>query len=298
MNFFDQVLLWLGNSAMCLSSLLTFITWDVDPDIFVIPVINHPVRWYGLSWALGFLFSQQVMYFIYKRDGRPRAEVDTLTIYILVAAVAGARLGHVIFYEPVEFLLKPLRIFAVWEGGLASHGGAIGILIALYLFAKRTKVGYLWIVDRLVIVSALTGGLIRFGNLMNSEMIGVPTTLPWGFIFTSVDRVPRHPAQLYEAIYCFLLFALLFSLYYKKGKALRDGVLTGLFLVILFTLRFVDEFLKINQEAFEDGLLLNMGQILSIPFVLCGIIILILISKRSSVRNVEAVRGQQGDDDI
>lgn len=266
-------------------SFLMYIMWDVNPDIFVIPVIDHPVRWYGLSWAFGFLISQQVMYYIYKRDGRPREEVDTLTIYMLVAAMAGARLGHVLFYEPVEFFRQPWRIFAIWEGGLASHGGAIGILTALYFFAKKTKVKYLWIVDRLVIVSALTGCLIRLGNLMNSEMVGLPTTVPWAFIFTRVDNVPRHPAQLYEAIYCLFLFILLFWLYYKYGKTLNDGLLTGVFLVILFGLRFVDEFFKINQEAFEDGLILNMGQILSIPFVICGIIILIL-----SYRNKSAIR--------
>jgi phosphatidylglycerol---prolipoprotein diacylglyceryl transferase len=266
---------------MDVASFLTYIVWDVDPDIFVIPYLDHPVRWYGLSWALGFLLSQQVMYFIYKNDGRPREEVDTLTIYMLIAAMGGARLGHVLFYEPIEFFSQPWRIFAVWEGGLASHGGAIGILIALYFFARKTRVKYLWIVDRLVIVSALTGCLIRLGNLMNSEMIGVPTTLPWGFIFTRVDNVPRHPAQLYEAIYCLLLFVFLFWLYYKKSKTLNNGILTGLFLIILFGLRFVDEFFKINQEEFEDGLLLNMGQILSVPFVIIGIVILIWSSRKS-----------------
>ena len=271
------------------ASFLTYIVWDVDPDIFVIPYLDHPVRWYGLSWALGFLFSQQVMYFIYKNDGRPREEVDTLTIYMLIAAMGGARLGHVLFYEPIEFFSQPWRIFAVWEGGLASHGGAIGILIALYFFARKTKVKYLWIVDRLVIVSALTGCLIRLGNLMNSEMIGVPTTLPWGFIFTRVDNVPRHPAQLYEAIYCLLLFVFLFWLYYKKSKTLNDGILTGLFLIILFGLRFVDEFFKINQEAFEDGLLLNRGQILSIPFVIIGTVILIRSLRRTPPDRIEPV---------
>lgn len=273
-------------------SSLSYIVWNVNPDIFVIPYLNHPVRWYGLSWAVSFLLSQQVMYYIYKRDGRPREEVETLTIYMLIAAMAGARLGHVLFYEPIEFFSQPLRIFAVWEGGLASHGGAIGILTALYFFARKTKVKYLWIVDRLVIVSALTGCLIRLGNLMNSEMIGLPTTLPWGFIFTRIDNVPRHPAQLYESIYCFFLFVFLFWLYYKKGKTMNDGVLTGLFLIILFSLRFVDEFFKINQEAFEDGLLLNMGQILSIPFVICGIIILIFRLRNPPADEIESVGGR------
>lgn len=268
---------------------LLYIIWDINPDIFVIPGIDHPVRWYGLSWALGFLLSQQVMYYIYKKDGRPVSEVDVLTIYMVIAAIGGARLGHVLFYDPIEYLKEPLRIFAIWEGGLASHGGAIGILLALYLFARKTNVKYLWIVDRLVIVSALTGALIRFGNLMNSEMVGVPTALPWGFVFTDVDNIPRHPAQLYESIYCFFLFVLLFTLWYKYRATMKNGFLAGWFLIILFTLRFVDEFFKINQVEFEDNMILNMGQILSIPFVVAGITILI---RNSMHRRQELKTGQ------
>lgn len=256
-------------------NILNYIIWDINPDIFVIPGIDHPVRWYGLSWALGFLVSQQVMYYIYRKEGRPSSEIDTLTIYMLIAALVGARLGHVLFYDPVNYFKEPLRILAIWEGGLASHGGALSVLIALYFFAKKTNVSYLWIVDRLVIVSALTGSFIRFGNLMNSEMVGVPTTLPWAFVFTEMDNIPRHPAQLYEAIYCLFLFILLFTLWYKYKNTMRNGLLFGWFLIILFTLRFVDEFLKINQVAFENDLVLNMGQILSIPFVITGILILI-----------------------
>lgn len=263
---------------MTLVNILSYVIWDIDSDIFVIPFLNHPVRWYGLSWAFGFLFSQQIMYYIYKKEGRPISEVETLTVYMIIAAMVGARLGHVLFYDPINYLREPLRILAVWEGGLASHGGAISILIALYFFARKTNVPYLWIVDRLVIVSAFTGCLIRLGNLMNSEMVGLPTTLPWGFVFTSIDDIPRHPAQLYEAIYCFVLFLFLFWLWKTKRDDFKNGFLTGWFLIILFTLRFVDEFLKINQVPFEDDLVLNMGQWLSIPFVVAGILILTLKS--------------------
>ena len=259
-----------------METLLNFIVWDVNPDIFVIPILDHPIRWYGLSWALGFLLGQQVMYYIYKRDGRPAREIDTLTVYMVVAAMVGARLGHVLFYDPVEYFSHPLSILAIWEGGLASHGAAIGVLIALYFFARKVKVPYLWIVDRMVIVSALTGALVRLGNLMNAEMIGVPTTVPWGFVFTRVDEVPRHPAQLYEAIYCLMLFLFLFRMWKTKGQLIRPGFLTGWFLIILFSLRFVDEFFKIDQVPFENGLPLNMGQLLSIPFVIIGIVILML----------------------
>lgn len=220
------------------------------------------------------------MFHIYKKEGRSRDEIDTLTIYMVVAAMVGARLGHVLFYDPVEYFKDPLSILMIWEGGLASHGGAIGILIALYFFARKTHVNYLWIVDRLVIVSALTGCLIRLGNLMNSEMVGLPTTLPWGFIFTRIDDAPRHPAQLYEAMYCFFLFVLLFWLWSTKRSQIKEGFLTGWFLIVLFTLRFVDEFFKINQVSFEDKMVLNMGQLLSIPFILLGMAILIWPRKK------------------
>ena len=265
---------------------LSYITWNVNPDIFTIPFLNHPVRWYGLSWALGFLLSQQVMFYIYKKEGRPAKEVDDLTVYMLIFTIVGARLGHCLFYDPVYYLSNPLRILAIWGGGLASHGATIGILTGLYLFARKTKVAWLWIVDRLVIVSALTGAFIRLGNLMNSEMIGIPTNVPWAFIFTSHDNVPRHPAQLYEALYCFVIFFFLFYLWSKKPTQTQDGFQFGLFLIVLFSLRFVDEFFKISQEAFEDTMILNMGQILSIPFILIGIGLLIYSSRNKNHNGV------------
>jgi prolipoprotein diacylglyceryl transferase len=196
----------------------------------------------------------------------------------------GARLGHVLFYDPIHYFENPLNILAIWEGGLASHGGTIGILLAAYLFARKTKVDYLWVLDRLVIVGALTACFIRIGNLMNSEMIGLPTNLPWGFIFTRMDDIPRHPAQLYEAVYCFFLFLFSAGIWYKLKDRMKNGFLTGWFLILLFSLRFIVEFLKINQEPFEDSLILNMGQILSIPLVLTGILILLLnVRKRVAV---------------
>ncbi|MBL7858675.1 MAG: prolipoprotein diacylglyceryl transferase [Cyclobacteriaceae bacterium] len=260
---------------------VSYITWSVNPDIFVIPGLNHPVRWYGLCWAVGLILSQMMMNFIYKKEGRSEGEVDTMTLYIVAGTLLGARLGHVLFYDPVHYLQNPLMILAVWEGGLASHGGAIGILISSYLFARKTKVSYLWLLDRLSIVAALTGSFIRVGNLMNSEIVGIPTTLPWGFIFTSIDDVPRHPAQLYEAIYCLFLFVGLFTVWYQYRARIKTGTLVGWFIVILFSLRFVDEFLKIDQVEFEAGMVLNMGQLLSIPFILTGIIILIRSSKEA-----------------
>jgi prolipoprotein diacylglyceryl transferase len=261
---------------MNLLNVLNYIIWDINPDIFTIPIINHPVRWYGLFFALAFLISQQIMYFIYKREGRPVTEIDTLTVYMVVATIVGARLGHVLFYDPIHFFQNPHKIIMIWEGGLASHGGVIGILIAIYLFARKTNVGYLWALDRISIVAALTFSMIRLGNLMNSEMIGTPTNLPWGFIFTSMDNVPRHPAQLYEATHYFIWFIVLLWVWYRQKDRMKNGFLFSWSFIILFSLRFVDEFFKMNQEQFEDGMILNMGQVLSIPFILTGIVLLIL----------------------
>lgn len=261
---------------MTLLNILTYIVWDVNPDIFTFPIINHPLRWYGLLFAAAFLIGQQIMYFIYKKEGLPTTEIDTLTMYLVVATIVGARLGHVLFYDPLYYFQNPQEILMTWEGGLASHGGVIGILIAIYLFARKTKVSYLWLLDRISIVAALAFCLIRLGNLMNSEMIGTPTTLPWAFIFTSTDNIPRHPAQLYEAIHYFMSFIVLFWVWFKQRDRMKNGFLFGWSLIILFSFRFVDEFFKMNQEQFEDGMILNMGQILSIPFILTGIVILIL----------------------
>jgi phosphatidylglycerol:prolipoprotein diacylglycerol transferase len=260
---------------MSLLNVLTYITWDIDPDIFTIPFINHPVRWYGLLFAFAFLISQQIMYFIYKRDGLPATEVDTLTVYAVVATIVGVRLGHVLFYDPIHYFQNPIKILMVWEGGLASHGGVIGILVAIYLFARKTNANYLWVLDRVSIVASLTFCIIRLGNLMNSEMIGTPTNLPWAFIFTRVDDVPRHPAQLYEAIHYFIWFIVLFLVWYRLKDRMKIRLLFSWSLIILFSLRFVDEFFKLDQVDFEGSMILNMGQLLSIPFILTGVLLLI-----------------------
>jgi phosphatidylglycerol---prolipoprotein diacylglyceryl transferase len=260
--------------------MISYIIWDIDPDIFVLPIINHPLRWYGLFFALAFLISQQIMYFIYKKEGRSIKEIDTLTIYLVIATIVGARLGHVLFYAPLYYFHNPHKILMTWEGGLASHGGVIGILIAIYFFARKTSVNYLWALDRISIVAALTFSMIRLGNLMNSEIIGIPTNLPWAFIFTSEDIIPRHPAQLYEGIHYFIWFVVLFCIWYRQKDKMKNGVLFSWSLIILFSLRFVDEFFKINQEEFEDGMILNMGQVLSIPFILAGVILILSISRK------------------
>jgi phosphatidylglycerol:prolipoprotein diacylglycerol transferase len=248
-----------------------FINWNPSPEIFTIPGIDWPVRWYGLMWALAFIGSHFFMNRIYRTEGRTEKELDTLTLYVIVGTILGARLGHCLFYDPAYYLSHPLDILKVYEGGLASHGGAIGILIAMWLYCRKTKESWLWLFDKIVVVVPLASMLIRFGNLMNSEIIGTPTNVPWAFVFTSVDNIPRHPAQLYEAIFCLFLFVLMYWLWKNKRDRFAPGFMFGLMCVLFFTERFFDEFVKENQEAFEASMALNMGQILSIPFVIVGL---------------------------
>jgi phosphatidylglycerol---prolipoprotein diacylglyceryl transferase len=370
-------------------AILNFIIWNGSPEIF--SAGTFALRWYGLFFALGFLISQQILYYMYRREGKPEKDVDTLTIWMVVATIIGARLGHVIFYQPEIIWQDPISIFLPFEfspfrftglQGLASHGGAIGILFVLWLYSRKKKAGqnYLQVLDRIVILVALTGALIRLGNYFNSEIIGKPTDVPMGVVFVSrltesiedrkikdlpivesvtykrvdsVDvtpngRVPlniylifnkrinkdqaeafaqftvkdilsndlyeyfdegtdpinfelaqlkegnfaarvstvgivRHPAQLYEAISCLLLFIWLFMIWYKHRENLPQGRIFGIFLIVCFGLRFLYEFLKEPQESFENDLPLFMGQILSIPLVVAGIIVLIYSFKNKKV---------------
>jgi phosphatidylglycerol---prolipoprotein diacylglyceryl transferase len=360
-------------------AILNFIIWNGSPEIFSIG--TFALRWYGLFFALGFLISQQILYYMYNKEGKPERDVETLTIYMVVATIIGARLGHVIFYQPEILWEDPLGVFLPFEfspfrftglQGLASHGGAIGILFALWLYSRKRKPGqsYFQVLDRIVILVALTGALIRFGNYFNSEIIGKPTDSAIGVVFVnrlteavkdrqdsdnkiiesivyrkndslpkgSNGRIPismyvffkqgasqtnaeeimryaqriansslseyfdpsnqfsydvalqkdgtlaarlnllgisRHPAQLYESISCFILFIVLFLIWYKYQLALPAGRLFGIFLIVCFGLRFLYEFLKEPQEAFENDMVLYMGQILSIPLVIAGIVVLL-----------------------
>ncbi len=342
-----------------------FILWEVRPEIW--PDGSLPLRWYGLMFAAAFALGQFIIAHIFKRDGKPASDVDALTYHMILGTVLGARLGHCLFYQPDYYLSHPLEILKVWEGGLASHGATIGIILAMWLYTRKRKdQSWLWILDRIVIVVALGGSFIRMGNLMNSEIIGKPADLPWSLVFLqpfesalreseagklenirfsspggdtlldgrhyknldleisfrqgavtkeeaatftrlmlpglvaasngdeeqlrlredgyfqietdeqgrsivriSVWGLPRHPAMVYEAASTFLLFLFLFMLW-KNNPGLPEGRLFGSFVVVLFSLRFLYEFLKENQVDFEDGLSLNMGQVLSIPMVMAG----------------------------
>lgn len=250
--------------------MLAFIEWNVNPEIFHLGSIS--VRWYGFLFAMAFVAGYFIMTWVFKKEERPQSDLEQLSVYMIFGTVIGARLGHCLFYNPEYYLSNPLEIFKVWEGGLASHGAAIGIIIALYLFSKKRKnYPLLWVLDRIVIVTALGGTFIRLGNLFNSEIIGQPTDVSWAFIFTAVDELPRHPTQLYESIAYLIVFLTLFLVYYKGIEKSRRGLLFGLFLVLVFTFRFFIEFLKENQSGFEEGMALNMGQLLSIPFVIIGL---------------------------
>ena len=361
-----------------LSFLLSFIVWDPSPTIFE---SFDRFRWYGLLFALGFIISQQIMVYFFKKEGKNPALVDQLTIYMVLATIVGARLGHVLFYEPEKYLGNPLNILKIWEGGLASHGAAISIPIALWLYCKRNQgLRYLWVVDRIVIVVALTGVLIRMGNLMNSEIGGKDTNSDTGIVYArdteeilSTLRVPiesieaykptdreaeingtgtvpvnfdvvitkgnytkeslesilsqdikyaltqfnsskeflaeplntplqlevkeqatnylvtvktlgrvKYPTQVFEASGYFLIFLLLLSLWMKYKSKLPDGLLFGLFFILVFGTRFFWEFFKEVQVDFEQSMQLNMGQLLSIPLVTLGIILVIRALKKGS----------------
>lgn len=270
---------------------LLFITWNPSPDIFTIPFIDWPVRWYGLSWALAFIGCHFFMNRIFRAEGRTDKQLDSLTLYIVVATILGARVGHCLFYQPEYYLANPLDILKIYEGGLASHGGAIGIIIGMWLYCRSAKEKWLWLFDRLVVVVPFASFMIRFGNLMNSEIVGKSTTLPWGFKFPNNDEdfmnlknagieIPvRHPTQLYEALFYILLFVFFYWLWKHKRNQFGQGFMFGLFCVIMFAFRFLVEYLKEDQVSSEATQLINNGQILSIPFILVGIFMMIRSKK-------------------
>lgn len=249
---------------------LLVIPWDVNPEIFRIG--SFAIRWYGLLFASSFLFGYIILQRVFKNENLTEATLDRLTIYMAVGVIVGARLGHCLFYEPAYYLANPIKILKTWEGGLASHGAAIGILIAIWLFVRKQKIDYVWVIDRVAIVVALSGFFIRMGNLMNSEIYGVETTVPWGFVFLqNGENAPKHPTQIYEALSYLIIFVILMWIYWKNKGEHIQGTLISITLILIFASRFFIEFLKEDQVAFEAGMKLNMGQILSIPFFLLGV---------------------------
>ena len=271
--------------------ILDFITWNVDPVALTLGPLS--VRWYGILWALGIWLAYWIQIKLYKHEHLPDDWTDKLFMYMVIGVIVGARLGHCLFYEwhllpePVKFLgitfkygnpylVKPWQLLYIWQGGLASHGGAIGLLTAGYFLNKQFKKGFIWIFDRLVIGVCVCGACIRLGNLMNSEIYGDYTTMPWGFIFArNGETQPCHPTQIYEMLYCLITFIVIWWMYWKKEAYKRTGLIFGVFLLGIFGTRFLLEFIKFNQEAFEENMLLNMGQILSLPFILWGIYLVV-----------------------
>ena len=266
---------------------LAAITWDVDPVIF--EIFGRGIRWYGLFFALGLLIlGPMIEGRIWKREKLNPEWMNSLFVYVVLGTILGARLGHVLFYDPSYYLANPTKIFAVWEGGLASHGGTIGIIVAVWIYSRRvTKRSMLWTLDRLAVPTGLAAALIRLGNLMNSEIFGRPTDLPWGFVFPRASEfagyaekgltIPAcHPTQIYEAVAYLLVFALCMYLYWGRDAARRyPGLILGYFLLGVFGFRLFVESIKNVQESWEIGLVqhygLNMGQFLSIPFILAGL---------------------------
>lgn len=260
--------------------ILDFITWNVNPEIFDLGFIAP--RWYGLLFASAFFFGYIVMLQFFKKENVPEKVLEKLTTYMLVATVIGARLGHVFFYDWAYYSQNPIEILYVWQGGLASHGAAIAIPIAIYILSIVEKRPYLWFMDRIAIATALGGFLIRMGNLMNSEIYGHITDLPWGFIFVRDGQdVPRHPTQIYEALSYLAIFGYFLWYYYRKDAKTPNGFLFGMFLILVFGMRFFIEFLKEVQVAFENDMTLNMGQWLSIPLVLVGVYLVINSRKKA-----------------
>lgn len=256
-----------------------YINWNLNPGF---EILGLEIRYYGFLFALSFILGYTIMEKIFKWEDKPIKELDRLSIYMIISTIIGARLGHCFFYEPEYYLANPLQILNLRQGGLASHGAAIGILFALWLYVrKRPNTTYFWVVDRIVIVVALAGFFIRLGNFFNSEIYGLEATVPWAVIFERVDNVPRHPVQLYESIAYLAIFIFLFFKYKKLKSNAPDKMLTGYFLILIFGARFILETWKVNQTDLVNGMPLNMGQYLSIPFVLAGAYLLYSSSAKS-----------------
>lgn len=268
--------------------MLNYVIWNANPEIISNPI---SVRWYGMMFALGFLIGYEIVARMFRHEGAPERWLGILLMWTLAGTVIGARLGHVFFYEWEYYDAHPAEIIKIWNGGLASHGGTIGVIIGVLCFSFfTTKRSPLWTFDRLVIPIALVGAMIRTGNLMNSEIFGGPTTLPWGMWFVRsrewhamYEGIACHPTQIYEALCYLTLFAILMWMYWKKNLESRPGLIFGVFLIGIFLPRFLIEFIKNDQVAFEADMILNMGQLLSIPFILLGVGMVVYAMMRPKV---------------
>ena len=275
---------------------LLAITWNVDPTFFTL--FGLDIRYYGVLWAVAFMLGIYYFTKFCKHEGLPDRLVDSMFWCATILAIVGARLGHCLFYEPEVYLADPVRILNIREGGMASHGAAIGFLLGLTIFAVINKMPWWWGADRIMIPVAIGGAGVRIGNLMNSEIYGGPTDLPWGFIFQRAGETqPMHPTQIYEALCYILVFLILLWLYFKKDAGRKHpGLMFGVGLIGIFVARFIIEYIKNDQVGFEEGMRsaigMNMGQLLSIPFVVIGIILVVvgLLNKPQHIAWVEAAK--------
>ncbi|MEO0725561.1 MAG: prolipoprotein diacylglyceryl transferase [Bacteroidota bacterium] len=270
--------------------MLTAINWNIDPEI--VSVFGFSLRYYSLFFVGGLMLCIHVLHGIYQRENLPEEDLEKLSVYALLGIVIGARLGHCLFYEPSYYLANPLEMILpiaflpdggiqfIGYRGLASHGGALGLLIGVYLYSRKTQHSLLKVFDLIGIVAALACGFIRIGNFMNSEIIGLPTGTDWGVIFARIDDLPRHPAQLYEAFAYLLIFLVIIALYKARKYRLAGGFYFGLVLVLCSSARFFIEFVKENQVSFEDQMALNMGQLLSLPYILLGVGLIVYSFKK------------------
>lgn len=259
---------------------MEYTTWNADP-VFI-DIMGLTIYWYGLFFAGAILSGLHLLKWVYLSEKKDITKLDPILTYVILGVIIGARLAHCFFYDPQYYFANPFKILAIWEGGLASHGGGTGLLIALYFYSKKYQFNFLWLVDRLTLCTALFGVLVRFANFINSEIVGIPTQVPWGIIFTQIDTLPRHPAQLYESLAYLLILGLLLFTYVKSKKSPPLGLLTGLFLTLTFSARFLIETVKIKQAAYSNDFYFNTGQLLSIPFLVIGIMLLIWsITKRT-----------------
>ena len=280
--------------------MLSEITWTADPVIFTVG--PKEIRWYTLMFMIGFAIGYKIVERMWTRESINPKWIDPLLYFTLAGTVIGARLGHCLFYNPGYYLSYPVEILKVWEGGLASHGGVLGIIIAIYFYSKHvSRQSMLWTFDKLVVPTGLVAALIRIGNLMNHEVYGLPTDLPWGFRFIEnlhawrqgaepIFSAPSHPTQIYEAACYLLTFVLCMWLYFKKDAWKKEGLIFGIFMICIFTARFFIEFLKNNQEDFEAAMPINMGQCLSIPFIVMGIYFIVRAWRHSNLNIVKPNR--------
>ena len=257
------------------------VVWDFDPVFF--SIFGIEVRYYGLMWAMAILVGAKFFDNFCKKEGLPQSVSESIFMYGTIATIVGARVGHCLFYDPIAYLSEPLTIITgIRDGGMASHGAAVGLLIGLWLFSRKNKLPYTWALDRIMIPVGIGGAFVRFGNFFNSEIFGTETNLPWGFEFIHSRKwvyefapAAVHPTQLYEALCYLVTFAILVFLYYKKDMGRRRPmVMFGVGLIGIFLTRFFVEFIKVEQEAFEQGMVLDMGQWLSIPFVILAIVMI------------------------